>query len=325
MGLVMIQTAAQTIHASYQGLLLQVAFASLAVLALAGACAFWLTRGTTRPLTYMARAAGEMANGNFSVRAPLEGSSEIQELAASFNTMAEQLSTLEESRRDFVANVSHELRSPITSIQGFAQGMLDGTIPEEERTRYLQIVVDETHRLSKLINGLLNLSRMENEQVSLNCAVFDINELIRRVIISRIPQIEEKELEIDADLQETPLCVYADQDQIEQVMINLTDNAIKFSPTGGTVTLRARANGKQVVCTVQDEGSGVLPQDAPHIFERFYKADKAHTVGKGTGLGLAISRKIMEKHGQSIRLVSGDHGAVFEITLESARKGTQEA
>jgi two-component system sensor histidine kinase ResE len=108
-------------------------------------------------------------------------------------------------------------------------------------------------------------------------------------------------------------------------MINLTDNAIKFSPTGGTVTLRARANGKQVVCTVQDEGSGVLPQDAPHIFERFYKADKAHTVGKGTGLGLAISRKIMEKHGQSIRLVSGDHGAVFEITLESARKGTQEA
>lgn len=325
MGLVMIQTAAQTIHASYQGLLLQVALASLAVLALAGACAFWLTRGTTRPLICMARAAGEMANGNFSVRAPLEGSSEIQELAASFNTMAEQLSTLEESRRDFVANVSHELRSPITSIQGFAQGMLDGTIPEEERTRYLQIVVDETHRLSKLINGLLNLSRMENEQVSLNCAVFDINELIRRVIISRLPQIEEKELEIDADLQETPLCVYADQDQIEQVMINLTDNAIKFSPTGGTVTLRARANGKQVVCTVQDEGSGVLPQDAPHIFERFYKADKAHTVGKGTGLGLAISRKIMEKHGQSIRLVSGDHGAVFEITLESARKGTQEA
>ncbi|MBR6524608.1 MAG: HAMP domain-containing protein [Clostridia bacterium] len=325
MGLVMIQTAAQTIHAAYQGLLLQVALASLAVLALAGGCAFWLTRQTTRPLTYMAKAAGEMANGNFSARAPLEGSSEICELAAAFNTMAEQLSTLEESRRDFVANVSHELRSPITSIQGFAQGMLDGTIPEEERTRYLQVVVDETHRLSKLINGLLNLSRMENEQLALNCTIFDINELIRRVIISRIPQIEEKELEINADLPDDALYVLADQDQIEQVIINLTDNAIKFSPAGGTVTLRVRANGKQVVCTVQDEGSGVLPQDAPHIFERFYKADKAHTVGKGTGLGLAISRKIMEKHGQTIRLVSGDHGAIFEITLENARKGTQES
>ena len=321
MGLVMVQTAAQTIHQSYAGLLWQVALVALCVLILAGVCAFILTRQTTRPLTAMARAAGEMANGRFSARAPMEGSSEIRELAASFNTMAEQLSTLEESRRDFVANVSHELRSPITSIRGFAQGMLDGTIPEEEHKQYLNVVVDETRRLGKLINNLLSLSRMENEDVKLNITRFDVNELIRRVLISRIQPIDDKQIHVDIRFESEQQFVLADMDQIQQVVINLMDNALKFSPTGGTLTLSTRRENRQVFVTVKDTGSGILPEDAPHIFERFYKADKAHTVGKGTGLGLAICQRIMEKHRQRIRLVSGDNGAEFEFTLESAKGG----
>lgn len=319
-GLVLIQTAAQTVHASYQGLAWQMGLAVGLLVAAAGLLVFFLTRHMTRPLTIMAQAAGSMAQGDFKARAPEEGTQEIRELARAFNQMADQLASLEQSRRDFVANVSHELRSPITSIQGFAQGMLDGTIPQADHEKYLQVVVDETHRLSKLIAGLLNLSRMENEETSLAYSDFDVNETARRVIISRINPIDEKQLEVNADFDPDPCFVHADADQIEQVIINLLDNAIKFTPQGGTITITTRENGSQVLLRVKDNGVGILPADAPHIFDRFYKADKAHTVGKGTGLGLAICRRIMEKHGQQIRLVSGEGGAEFEITLAKGKQ-----
>ena len=325
MGFILIQTAAQTVHASYRGLIWQTALAAGAMFLLAAGVVFFIARQMSRPLTAMAQAAGSMARGNFDARAPEEGGRETRELAQAFNQMAAQLSSLESSRRDFVANVSHELRSPITSIQGFAQGMLDGTIPREENTKYLQVVVDETHRLSKLINNLLNLSRMENEEISLACTDFDINELARRVLISRMTQIDEKRLEIDVQFEDEACMVHADADQIQQVVINLLDNAIKFTPEGGRVTLAVRRAGDLVSLRVKDTGVGILPEDAPHIFDRFYKADKAHTVGKGTGLGLAICYRIMERHGQSIRLISGDGGAEFEITLARGREGQEAA
>ncbi len=319
MGFVLIQTAAQTVHASYSGLIWQTVLAALVIFLLAAAALFFITRQMTRPISGMAGAAESMSRGDFTARAPEEGSREIQALSRSFNNMAGQLADLEQSRRDFVANVSHELRSPITSIQGFAQGMLDGTIPPESHGEYLQVVVDETHRLSKLIQNLLNLSRMESEETSLAYSDFDINELARRVLISRMTQIEEKELNIEARMDEDPCPVHADADQIQQVIINLLDNAIKFTPRGGSVTLHTRREGETVYLRVKDNGTGILPEDAPHLFDRFYKADKAHTVGQGTGLGLAICKRIMEKHSQSIRLVSGEGGAEFEITLERGK------
>lgn len=317
-GFVLIQTAAQTVHAAYQGLLWQIVLAALVIFLLAATIVFFTARQMTRPLTAMAQAAGRMARGDFSAQAPEGGSREIRDLSLSFNRMGAQLSTLEQSRRDFVANVSHELRSPITSIQGFAEGMLDGTIPAEEHETYLRVVSDETHRLAKLINSLLNLSRMENEETSLAYTDFDVCELARRVLISRIAQIDEKKLEIQAELPEEPLFVRADADQIQQVIINLLDNAVKFTPEGGAITLSAQDRGSFVSFRVKDTGIGISDEDAPHIFDRFYKADKAHTVGQGTGLGLAICYRIMERHGQSIRLVSGKGGAEFEITLEKA-------
>jgi len=319
MGFVLIQTAAQTVHASYANLLWQTVLAAVCIALAAAAALFFITRQLTRPLTAMARAAEGMAKSDFTARAPEEGSQEIVSLSRAFNQMADQLANLERGRRDFVANVSHELRSPITSIQGFAQGMLDGTIPQADHPRYLQVVVDETHRLSKLINNLLNLSRIENEESSLAWSDFDIGELTRRVLISRITQIEEKNLEIRADLGEDACFVHADTDQIQQVIINLLDNAIKFTPKDGRIYLSLRQEKDTVYLTIQDTGCGILPQDAEHIFDRFYKADKAHTVGKGTGLGLAICKRIMEKHGQSIRLVSGDNGATFEISLAKGK------
>lgn len=319
MGFVMIQTAAQAVHASYRGLVWQVALAAIGLFLIAALIVFFFARQITRPLAAMANAAGQMARGDFNARAPEEGSREIIELSSSFNQMGAQLSTLEQSRRDFVANVSHELRSPITSIQGFAQGMLDGTIPQQEHPQYLQVVVDETHRLSKLIANLLNLSRMESDETSLAYSDFDLNEMARRVLISRMTQLEEKQLDVAVNFEEDSCFVHADSDQIQQVLINLLDNAIKFTPANGLITLNSKTNGNIVTFRVKDTGIGILPDDQLHIFDRFYKADKAHTVGKGTGLGLSICRRIMEKHGQQIKLISGEGGAEFEITLEKGK------
>ena len=316
MGYVLIQTSAQTVHAVYRDMIWQTAMAAIALFLLSAAVVFFVAQQMTRPLTAMAEAAGKMAQGDFEVRTPEGGGKEIRALSQSFNQMAAQLSTLEQSRRDFVANVSHELRSPITSIKGFAQGMLDGTIPPEMHGQYLQVVVDETQRLAKLINNLLNLSRMENEETNLAFSHFDLNEMIRRVLISRMTQIDDKNLEIEVDFQDDACFVHADADQIQQVIINLLDNAVKYTPAHGTVALSTRTENDRVIMRIKDNGMGIPASDAPYIFDRFYKVDKAHTVGKGTGLGLAICKRIMERHGQQIRLVSGEGGAEFEITLE---------
>lgn len=324
-GLVLIQTAAQTVHASYRDLVWQVAVAAIALSLAALIIVFIFTRRVTRPLTAMEKAANSMAGGDFTARAPEEGTREMLSLASSFNQMADKLATQEQSRREFVANVSHELRSPITSIQGFAQGILDGTIPKGEQEKYLSIITDETHRLSKLIHSLLSLSRIENEETPLHCTSFDINERIRLAIIARMNELEEKELEIETEFASDPCFVHADADQIQQVLINLLDNAVKFTPKGGRIRFSSRLESNTLFLCIQDDGQGILPEDAPYIFDRFYKADKAHTAGKGTGLGLAICRRIMERHGQSIRLLPSDQGAAFEITLATGKENSRHA
>ncbi len=319
-GLVMIQTAAQNIQAVYEGLWWQLVLTGLGMFLVAGVITFALTRRITRPLTAMAEAAERLSRGDFEAEVPLGVNRETRELGAAFNKMAAQLRRLEQSRKDFLANVSHELRSPITSIQGYAQGILDGAVPAEEHDRALGVIVNETGRLSKLINSLLNLSRMEAGAVSLALTQFDINEMVRTVIIQKLPDIEEKSLEVIPLFEDRREMVRADKEQIQQVVINLIDNAVKYTPAGGKIWVDSRAEGSTVILSVRDNGVGIPKEDRAHIFDRFYKADKAHTVGKGTGLGLAICKAIMDKHGQSIRLVSGDGGCTFEITLEKADK-----
>ncbi len=319
MGIVIIQTGPQSLKGIYDGLVLPLILSAAGVFLLIAAATFALTRRITRPLTDIAEIAGDFAKGDFSKRVTVSGSLETRELAASFNRMADQLSMTEQSRRDFIANISHEFRSPITSIQGFAQGILDGTVAPEDRDKYLTIIVDETRRLSRLISSLLNLARMENDQVALAMSDFDINESVRRVIISRITQLEDKDLEVEPLFGEERCYVYADPEQIQQVLYNLIDNAIKYTPSRGKITVTTHTEGARVFIHVKDNGIGIGENDAAHIFDRFYKADKAHTVGKGTGLGLAICKVIIEKHDQHIRLVSGEGGCDFEFTL---RKGS---
>ena len=322
-GAVFIQTPAQEIEVRAGTLLLPVLGVVLGFYILAGGALLLYLRRILHPISVLSGAAKAMSEGNFSVRAP-EGKAtcpEIAELSASFNTMAEKLSQLEESRREFVANVSHELRSPITAISGYVEGMRDGTIGQEDYPQYLTIVSDETTRLKNLIGDLLKLSRLEKADAALNKTNFDICELLSRVLLHRTGDLEAKKMDVECDFAPEPCMVSADESRIEQVAVNLLDNAIKFTPDGGVIRMSVRVN--QGICTVivQDNGVGISPEDRPHVFERFYTADKAHTSGKGTGLGLSICQRIMEMHGQKITLMdTGDEaGAAFAFTLDCAK------
>lgn len=318
-GAVYIQTAAQNVQAAYEGIWKQAALAALAAFLAAAAIAFVYTRRLMRPLEHIASSAGLMARGLPAPPAPEGGAAELNELSAAFNRMARKIQDTEQSRRDFIANLSHELRSPMTSIQGFLTGILDGTVQPEDTRQTLTVVVDETRRLGSLVNGLLSLSRAEAPESKPRMAPFNLSELARRAAITRLKAMEDKGIRLQTDFPEEDPFAMAEQDQIEQVLINLLDNAIRFTPPGGEITLRIREKDRNTLAvTVRDNGAGVLPQDADRIFERFYTGDAAHTPGGGVGLGLAICRTILEKHGQGIRLLPGGPGAAFEFTLARA-------
>ena len=319
LGAVLIQTKAQTIESSLMEILPQIILVATMAMSIAATLVFFYVRSVMRPLRDVTHAARAMAEGKFNVRVPTDtGSPEITELSAAFNSMAGKLSEVESSRREFVANVSHELRSPITSISGFVEGMEDGTIPTEEHPKYLALVGDETRRLSKLIGDLLALSRLERDDVRLDMTDFDINEMLRRAIIRRVNDLESRAMEVECDFREEIALVHADSDRIEQVVVNLLDNAIKFTPEGGKITLTTCLEGDTCVVTVADNGTGISPEDRARVFERFFTADRAHTAGKGTGLGLSICQRIMDMHGQSIRLLDTREGAAFAFTLARA-------
>lgn len=321
LGAVFMQTPAQVIEGGAEELLLPVAGIAAAACILAGMTLFLTLRGVLKPLNRLTGAARTMADGDFSVRVPeAKATREIAELSAAFNTMADELSQVETSRREFVANVSHELRSPITAISGYIEGMRDGVIPPEDYDKYLTIVSDESKRLSHLIGELLALSRLEREDAALVCTDFDVCDLMERVFLRRCGDLEAHHLDVDCDFVPEPCFVHADMSRIEQVAVNLIDNAIKFTPDGGRITLMVRASDSLCTVTVADNGVGILPEDRPRVFERFFTADRAHTSGKGTGLGLSICQRIMEMHGQRIRLLDTQEGAAFAFTLDMAKK-----
>lgn len=319
-GAVYIQTAAQSIQASYASLWKQAALVALLTFIVAAAISSFYTRRLVLPLKKMAASAGLMARGLPAPQVDDTGFAELNELSNSFNHMSRQIQDTETARRTFIANLSHELRSPMTSIQGFVQGILDETVKPENRQQTLQIVLDETKRLNHLVSGLLSLSRVEAVESSLDKEVFNICELIRLVLITRIQPLEEKNIQVVTLFEEDDLYALASRPQIEQVLINLLDNAIRFTPVNGQIKFTIESVNKNTLAvTVRDNGMGVSEEDAKHIFERFYKADQSHTVGDGVGLGLAISKAIMERHGQSIRLLPQQEGAAFQFTLEKAQ------
>lgn len=316
-GAVFIRTKAQQIESGLAETLIRIALLAAAVMVLSGVVVFLFVRRRLKPLKQLETAAATIAEGDFSIQVDeKKGDRELRELSGAFNTMTRKLEGVETSRREFVANVSHELRSPITSIRGFAEGMADGVIPEEEHPKYLRLVANESRRLSGLIDDLLALSRLERDDAKPEMTTFDVNEMLRRAVIRRMNDLEAKKIDVSCEFEEDRCMVRADSDRIEQVVINLLDNAIKFTPEGGKITLESGVKDGLAEITVRDNGSGVAPEDREKIFDRFFTADRAHTAGKGTGLGLSICKRIMEMHGQNIRLLDTEEGAAFRFTLE---------
>ena len=295
---------------------------SIIAVALAMMAVSYITGKMTKPITDMNQIVRRYSKGEFDLRVEDDGGDdEVSQLGKSFNTMADGLNTLEEARRSFVANVSHELRSPLTSMRGFLEAMQDGTIPVEEQGKYLDIVINENRRMTAMVNDLLDLARIESGQVLLKTEAFDINELMMRTLLTFEARVDAKKLEVELDIGDKKLMVDADSSQIAQVLRNLIDNAIKFTPDGGSLRLSAKADKKQAVISVRDSGKGIDKESIPHLFERFYKAEKAHTPGEsaGTGLGLAIVKRIIDQHDQEITVQSQPgKGTCFTFTLKRA-------
>ena len=279
-----------------------------------------LSNGIVTRVRTLNSATQSIAKGKFDTRVTFKGKDEISLLARGFNKMAEDLKASDASKRDFVSNAAHELRSPMTSINGFVEGMLDGTIPPEKHRMYLEIVSSEVKRLTNLVRTMLDLSRIESGRDKLNLAVVDINELIRRVVIRLGQKIENGGILPEIDISDAPLLVKCDSDKIEQVLQNLMDNAIKFTPEGKALILRTERKGESVYVTVKDEGAGISRDELKLIWDRFYTVDKARSGKKtGTGLGLSIVKSIIDLHNSTITVSSEiDQGTEFVFTLEYA-------
>lgn len=277
--------------------------------------AYVLTYKMVTPLRQMAQATRNFSKGDFSVRVPIESHDELGELVNAFNAMALSLATLESTRRSFIANVSHELRTPMTTIGGFIDGILDGTIPPEKQGYYLHIVSDEIKRLSRLVVQMLSMSEIEAGKKKLQPSKFDISKRIFQIFVSFEKRIDEKMIEIRGFERMSNIEVEADGDLIHQVIYNLVDNAIKFTPKGGYIEVSAVKNQKRVLVSIKNSGEGLSPEEAHHVFERFYKVDKSRSKDvKGTGIGLYIVKSIVELHGGQIA-VNSQQGEYCEFVF----------
>lgn len=270
------------------------------------------------PLDKINNAAKKLSKGEVDKRVYIESNDEIGELADSFNTMADSIAQVEKNRREFISNVSHELRSPITSIRGFVTGIIDGVIPQEKEGYYMRIVYDEINRLSRLVNELLDLSAMEAGKLNLKISEFDINEIIRICIINLEPKIKHRKLEVDVVLEGSHLFVIGDRDRIVQVVTNLADNAIKYTEAEGYIRVTSRSRGNKAYVSIYNDGPAISEEDMNNIWDRFYKADKSRTNKVSTGLGLSIVRHILTQHGEEIWVENKTptKGVTFTFTLK---------
>ena len=289
-------------------------FCALIATAVSSIAIYFVTNSMTKPLREMAAAAKSFSTGDFSVRVPAEGEDEIAQLARSFNHMADSMADLESVRRSFIANVSHELKTPMMTIGGFIDGILDGTVPEEKRKQYLLIVSEEVKRLSRLVKSMLSIARIEAGDMKLNPTDFDVNELVCRTVFAFEQKIEEKKLEI-MGLESDEVFVKADNDLVHQVVYNLIDNAVKFVNEGGCISFSYEAKDGFVFVSVRNTGAGIAQQELTRLFDRFYKTDKSRSLDKtGVGLGLYIVQTIVNQHKGDL-LVKSVEGEYTEFTF----------
>ncbi len=277
-----------------------------------------------KPLKQMAQAAKQFAKGDFSVRVSETSNDEIGELAVSFNNMAESLSSSEVTRRSFIANVSHELKTPMTTIAGFIDGILDGTIPPEKNTYYLQIVSEEVKRLSRLVKSMLDLSRLDNGELKLNCKTFDLLSTLVTILITFEQEIDKKNIEVRGLENISPKKIYGDKDLIHQIVYNLIENAVKFTDEGGYIEFDITENNSRTDFMIKNSGTGIKKTEIPLVFDKFYKTDKSRSKDKkGLGLGLYLVRSIIRLHGGDITADSV-YGEYTEFKFYIPKKGKKE-
>lgn len=270
-----------------------------------------------KPLAEINYVADKIAKGDVKRRVNINSDDEIGELAKSFNLMADSIEKIEANRRNFVSNVSHEIRSPITSIKGFIGGILDGVIPLEKSKYYLTITYEEIQRLTRLVNDLLDLSAIESGKIELKNERFDINEVIRICVIKFETKIKNKNLKVDVCFSNDNLFTEGDRDRLVQVVTNLIDNAIKYVNNGGKIKIASRIKGDKIQVSIFNNGPCISDEDLPHIWDRFYKADKSRTSKTSTGLGLPIVRNILTQHGEDIWIENAQgEGVTFVFTMK---------
>lgn len=274
------------------------------------------------PIRKISKAADHYAQGDFETKIDIHSSDEIGYLAASLNYMANELNTLEDDQKKFISNVSHDFRSPLTSIKGYVEAMLDGTIPVEMQDKYLNIILFETERLNKLTKSLLELNKFGSHGTMLDITNFDINYTIRMTAQTFEGICKEKHISFDLILTGEKLYVSADMSKIQQVLYNLIDNALKFSHPDSTITIETTEKNEKIFVSVKDTGIGIPKDSIKKIWERFYKTDLSRGKDKkGTGLGLSIVKEIIQAHGENINCISTEGvGTEFIFTLPLARE-----
>ena len=311
---VSVTTSLENMWSGFIGLFFMTAFVVLMISFMASSIT---TMRQIQPIREMVKATRRYAEGDFDIRMNDYGrDDELGELAASFNNMAESLQQTERQRREFIANISHELKTPMTTIAGYTDGILDGTIPPENERQYLQIISDESRRLSRLVRRMLDVSQLQAIDPLREGKHFDICESMRRVLISMEKKITDRNLDVDADIPEEPILVLGDKDMITQVIYNLLENATKFATEGSTLYLGVTTIDGKARVTVRSVGETIPAEELPLLFERFHKSDKSRSEDKdGYGLGLYIVKTILEQHKEKISVTSEDGVTTFSFSL----------
>ncbi len=295
---------------------------SIWVMLAAVIAAYFITERIIHPLRVMTKAAADMAKGDFSARVTVYGNDEVADLGRAFNHMAESLDSLEKMRNSFLANVSHDLRTPMTTISGFIDGINSGAIPPEKHEYYLGVISAEVHRLSRLVSQLLDISKLESGERKFTFTDFDIAELSRIILISFEQKIDDKRLDVEF-VADDDMIVNADKDAIHQVVYNLCHNAIKFANDGGKFIITiSKIQGKKIQVSIFDEGQSIDKEDIKMVFDRFYKTDKSRGLDKnGVGLGLYICKTVIDAHDEKIWVESIEgKGCEFSFTLKEGNK-----
>lgn len=268
-----------------------------------------------KPLTRLTNAIKELSNGNYNVRVDNVGQDEISKLNQGFNQMARQLAKQDETRQKFISDISHEFQTPLTSIQGFANILKEEDLPKEQRVKYANIILYNSKRLSSLAKNMLQLTLLDREEIELELTNYSLVEQMNRVISTQENQAMEKNIEIVFEMPKKEIFIEGDEQRLEQVWTNIISNAIKYTNEGGLITITMKKNSKDIEISIEDTGIGMSKEVVSHIFERFYREDKARNV-EGNGLGLAIVKSIVDLHHGKIDILSQvDVGTNFIVRL----------